>query len=303
MLTIYNPLTVCLVAAMAIPAFQKVRANSEAMAITNNLRMLSAAADQYYIEKGVNTAAYDDLVGPDKYVKAVVPVAGEDYHQIAFAQGLRLTVRLPDGRMFSYPMVPSQPFNTGNTTGIPVVNGDAYKRRGVVNNLKVLANAANRYYDEKGVTTTTFSEIMSEPVHPHINPVMGEDYSSVVLEKGVPVQIKLPDGRVVRLPVFHAPPPLGPHPLPVQQVVSRSDAEIMENLRKLNAAANAYYDANGTTSVNLDDLVGPKNAIPELVPVAGEDYHSVIFMKGHPLSLFLKDGRTLIYPPPSSVHP
>jgi type IV pilus assembly protein PilA len=303
MLTIYNPLTVGLVAAMAIPAFQKVRANSEAMAITNNLRMLSAAADQYYIEKGVNTAAYDDLVGPDKYVKAVVPVAGEDYHQIAFAQGLRLTVRLPDGRMFSYPMVPSQPFNTGNTTGIPVVNGDAYKRRGVVNNLKVLANAANRYYDEKGVTTTTFSEIMSEPVHPHINPVMGEDYSSVVLEKGVPVQVKLPDGRVVRLPVFHAPQPLAPHPPPVQQVVSRSDAEIMENLRKLNAAANAYYDANGTTSVNLDDLVGPKNAIPELVPVAGEDYHSVIFMKGHPLRLFLKDGRTLIYPPPSSVHP
>jgi hypothetical protein len=43
--------------------------------------------------------------------------------------------------------------------------------------------------------------------------------------------------------------------------------------------------------------------IPELVPVAGENYRSVLFMKGHPLRLFLKDGRTLIYPPSNPVHP
>jgi type II secretory pathway pseudopilin PulG len=303
MLTIYNPLTVGLVAAMAIPALQKVRTDSQEKAITNNLRMLSAAADQYYLEKGVNTATYDDLVGPDKYVKAVVPVAGEDYHQIAFAQGRRLTVRLPDGRAFSYPMGPSQPLNAGSTAGIPAAGDDAYKRRGVSNNLKALQNAANRYYDAKGVTTATFSELMSEPVHPQINPVMGEDYSSLVLEKGMPVQIKLPDGRIVRVPAIHVPQPHAPNTPPVQQGVSRSDARILENLQKLNAAANAYYDANGTTSVTLDNLVGPGNAIPELVPVAGEDYHSVLFMKGRPLRLFLKDGRTLTYPPPSSVNP
>jgi type IV pilus assembly protein PilA len=302
MLTVYNPLTVGLVAAMAIPAFQKVRSDSQAKAITNNLRMLSAAADQYYLEKGVNTATYDDLVGPDKTVKALVPVAGEDYHQVVFAQGRRLTVRLPDGRAFSYPMGPLPPVNTGNTAGTPA-SEDASKRRLVAHNLRALENAANRYYEAKGVTTTTFSELMSEPVHPQINPVMGEDYSSVILEKGSPVQVKLPDGRVVRLPAVHVPQPQASNPTPVQAGMSRSDAAIMENLRKLNAAANAYYDANGTTSVTLDDLVGPGNAIPALAPVAGEDYHLLLFKKGHPLRLSLKDGRTLVYPPPSSVNP
>ena len=72
----------------------------------------------------------------------------------------------------------------------------------------------------------------------------------------------------------------------------------MENLRKLDDAANAYYDANGVTSVTLDQLVGPRNAIPQLIPVAGESYQSVLFVKGHPLRLFLKDGRTLVYPAP-----
>jgi len=35
-----------LLAAMAIPAFQKVRSNSQDKAVTNNLRQLAAAADQ-----------------------------------------------------------------------------------------------------------------------------------------------------------------------------------------------------------------------------------------------------------------
>jgi type IV pilus assembly protein PilA len=316
MLTIYNPLTVGLVAAMAIPAFQKVRTESQAKAIMNNLRMLSAAADQHYLEKGVTTATYDDLVGPDKYVKAVVSVAGEDYHQLVFAQGRRLTIHLPDGRMFSYPMDPSQTVNSRNSIGVQRSSDDAYKRMGVVNNLKALERAANRYYEVKGVTTTTFSEIISEPTHPDIKSIMGEDYRSVILEKGAPVQVQLPDGRVVRSPVNQGPQPLigkvvregpvGPDnsvSAPVQQKANPVDAAIMENLRKLNEAANADYDVNGTTSVTLDDLVGPRKAIPELVPVAGEDYHSVLFKKGHPLRLFLKDGRTLLYPSPGVADP
>jgi type IV pilus assembly protein PilA len=103
MLTVYNPVTVGLLAAMAIPAFQKVRANSQAVAVTNNLRMLAAAADQYYLEHGATSATYDDLVGPDKYVKSVTPVAGEDYRSLKFVQGRPLRILLADGRVISYP--------------------------------------------------------------------------------------------------------------------------------------------------------------------------------------------------------
>ncbi len=68
-----------LLAAMAIPAFQKVRASSQEKAIVNNLRQLSSAAQQYFLENGAITAAYTDLVGSDKYVKTIQIVAGETY--------------------------------------------------------------------------------------------------------------------------------------------------------------------------------------------------------------------------------
>jgi len=41
-----------LLAAMAIPAFQKVRQSSQDKAVLNNARQLSAAADQYFLENG-----------------------------------------------------------------------------------------------------------------------------------------------------------------------------------------------------------------------------------------------------------
>ena len=50
-------------------------------ALLNNLRQLSAAAEQYFLEQGVNTVTVGQLVGPekDKYIKTLTPVAGETY--------------------------------------------------------------------------------------------------------------------------------------------------------------------------------------------------------------------------------
>jgi type IV pilus assembly protein PilA len=103
MVAVYNPLTIGIVAAMAVPAFQKVRSSSQEKAVLNNLRQLAAAADQYYLEHGVTTATYTDLVGPDKYVKTVTSVAGENYHLLRFQAGRPLQVRLSDGRTIHYP--------------------------------------------------------------------------------------------------------------------------------------------------------------------------------------------------------
>jgi type IV pilus assembly protein PilA len=71
-------------------------------ATTNNLRQLMAAADQFFLEHGVAEATYDDLVGPTKYVKSLVPIAGEDYKVLQFRQGQALSVRTSDGRVISY---------------------------------------------------------------------------------------------------------------------------------------------------------------------------------------------------------
>lgn len=68
-----------LLAAMAIPAFQKVRQTSQEKTITNNLRQLASGADQYFLEYGVSTVTSSELIGSDKYVKAVDQVADETY--------------------------------------------------------------------------------------------------------------------------------------------------------------------------------------------------------------------------------
>jgi type IV pilus assembly protein PilA len=80
-----------LLAAMAIPAFQKVRQSSQDKAVLNNARQLAAAADQYFLENGVSTAAQTALVGSDKYVKTLNLVANETY-PTNFTQGITITI-------------------------------------------------------------------------------------------------------------------------------------------------------------------------------------------------------------------
>ncbi len=71
-----------LLAAMAIPAFNKVRETSQAKTCVNNLRQISSAKDQYFIENGGETSvALSALVGAsDGYIKATPECpAGGDY--------------------------------------------------------------------------------------------------------------------------------------------------------------------------------------------------------------------------------
>jgi type IV pilus assembly protein PilA len=80
-----------LLAAMAIPAFQKVRQSSQDKAVLNNARQLAAAADQYFLENGVSTVGSASLVGATNYVKAINTVAGETYPS-DYTQGVAITI-------------------------------------------------------------------------------------------------------------------------------------------------------------------------------------------------------------------
>ena len=80
-----------MLAAMAIPGFQKVRTASQDKAVLNNARQLAAAADQYYLENGVTTVVQSGLIGATNYVKALNPGANETY-PAAFTQGVTVTV-------------------------------------------------------------------------------------------------------------------------------------------------------------------------------------------------------------------
>ncbi len=80
-----------LLAAMAIPAFQKVRQSSQDKTVLNNARQLSAASDQYFLENGVSTVLSTNLVGATNYVKAVNTVAGETYPD-GYTQGITISI-------------------------------------------------------------------------------------------------------------------------------------------------------------------------------------------------------------------
>lgn len=71
--------------------YRKVRQESEDKAVMCPIRQLAAAADQYFLENGVSTVAYRDLVGATNYVKAVQTVAGETYPAY-YTQGHTITV-------------------------------------------------------------------------------------------------------------------------------------------------------------------------------------------------------------------
>lgn len=70
-----------LLAAMAVPAFQKVRENSQSKAITNNLRQVAHAGAQYILEVGSDEVSYDLLVA-NEYLNEIEPVAQETYNSI-----------------------------------------------------------------------------------------------------------------------------------------------------------------------------------------------------------------------------
>ncbi len=74
-----------LLAAMAIPAFQKVREQSREKAITNNLRQVASAGQQYILEEGVTEATYDTLL-TEKYFTPFQAVADETYTAITVSE-------------------------------------------------------------------------------------------------------------------------------------------------------------------------------------------------------------------------
>jgi type IV pilus assembly protein PilA len=70
-----------LLAAMAIPAFTKVRFTSRYKTVVNNLRQISSGAQQYMLEQGQASVAEPSLEGANSwnYVRPIASVNGEVY--------------------------------------------------------------------------------------------------------------------------------------------------------------------------------------------------------------------------------
>jgi hypothetical protein len=98
-----------------------------------------------------------------------------------------------------------------------------------------------------------------------------------------------------------APPPrpLTRPPAPAVLVPAR----IQANLRVLWTLSNRYYRQNQATTATYDDLIGPGKTLPQITVWAGEDYRSITFEKGKPISVRTRDGRVFTYPPAPAAPP
>jgi hypothetical protein len=82
----------------AVRLFEQRRTSQDKAISTYQIR---AAIDQYFVEHPHRVfLTYDDLVGPRRYLKAVIPVAGEDYHELfpVRADTELMSVTMGDGR-------------------------------------------------------------------------------------------------------------------------------------------------------------------------------------------------------------
>ena len=60
---------IALLVAMAIPAFERARRNSQVASLLNDMRNLEHGADQYFIERSKTAVPLSDLVGKGNFVK------------------------------------------------------------------------------------------------------------------------------------------------------------------------------------------------------------------------------------------
>ena len=98
-------------AALAAPPPARPPAPAEAAALSlsqlqramlNNLRQISAARDQFILENGRPPSSIQELVGPEKYIRRLVPVDGEDYSALPMGRGVPLVVTSPNGVTVTY---------------------------------------------------------------------------------------------------------------------------------------------------------------------------------------------------------
>ena len=90
-----------LLAAMAIPAFNKVRQTSQDKAIVNNLREITSAAQQYMMQEGAAIVTLDNIVGKDLHFSGLSSIADETYDFTILTNTTRLTTTI-NGRVISY---------------------------------------------------------------------------------------------------------------------------------------------------------------------------------------------------------
>jgi type IV pilus assembly protein PilA len=96
-----------LLAAMAIPAFNKIRYTARYKAVVNNLRQVSSGGQQYLLEQGASSVTEGQLEGTSSfnYIRPITSVNGETYSGFTIANDTtQLSTSQIDGTIVTFNM-------------------------------------------------------------------------------------------------------------------------------------------------------------------------------------------------------
>jgi type IV pilus assembly protein PilA len=85
-----------LLAAMAIPAFQKVRTESVKKTVVNDGRLIGSAAQQYFMEYGTTEVYAYDIIGEGLYVESLSKGVSIDSGLDPLSDGGDFTLKHPN---------------------------------------------------------------------------------------------------------------------------------------------------------------------------------------------------------------
>jgi type IV pilus assembly protein PilA len=100
-------LIISVLAAMAIPAFNKVRRVSRYKAIVNNLRQISSGAQQYMLEQGASQVSETQLEGTSSfnYYRPISKINAETYNGLVISStATQLSTIQGDGTVVTFNM-------------------------------------------------------------------------------------------------------------------------------------------------------------------------------------------------------
>jgi hypothetical protein len=186
---------------VAVSASEPLTAAQRAAIITN-LRNFTMMGSIVMLQTKKQQATYDDMVGPDKLLKSVPSIAGEDYRGIKVELGKSLTVTTASGeKVGEY----DDPGASPPAASVAAIAGQQSpltesQRRAIQNNLRQFASAADQVMLREGKTVVTFDDLVGPTkLLTSAGNVAGEDYRTLKIEMGKALTVTAASGEKVSI--------------------------------------------------------------------------------------------------------
>jgi hypothetical protein len=197
----------------------RLRESDETKRILANLNAILGAAHEQALLSPNAPRTFAEFVKVKPALAKLEPVAGEDYHSVQIDLRGAAKVQTGSGRVVElrgygifqprYDVQMRRIDRAELTPKFEAMVRKAEDERKIVANLTLISTSADIFYLSQGVTKTSFARLLENPdweggetsyfsLLKGITPVAGENYATMDLEMGKPLQVTTSEGTVCR---------------------------------------------------------------------------------------------------------